>query len=136
MLSTEEIRRWCRSKTRRGQGKYLREFGREFATMAFLRHVGVRDDYFYDWLLGKATLSLERQRRIAKFIEHWEAGLIEFQHGKNFSRVVHRKTPRPMGTRASVDFASGAPRLRLIAKPAIERMPSFPDVGGAFDRKR
>lgn len=141
MLSIEELRRWFLRRKKRPDGFVLR---------SFLRSVDFRRADFQRWLAGARPLALERQRVISRFVEDWEAGLIEFRvrsrkgkvprdgqgkRGGHIWDMHHRTTPRPMPIRMNVDLSGGKPRLSFVARPERLRMPSFPDVAGALLKK-
>lgn len=138
ILSTEEIRRWCRAHTRRGQSKYLNKEAREFATMAFLRHIGFDHRDFYRFVDSRYGLTADKQRVMSRFIEDWEAGLIEFSKGGGENgrgrKVVHLSIPRKKPSRGMIDFTGTRPKLFLVPRRDPDRMPSFPSV--AFPTKK
>lgn len=141
MLSTSELRAWCRAKTRRGRGKHLGEYDRDFSTLAFLRHIGWGNGEFYQWIAGRVPIPAEKARLMRRFVEDWEHGMVEFSKPGSTGRgrkavVVHRQTPRPVARRLRMDLSGSAPRLTFLPKPARNVMPAFPDVARGFDKKR
>lgn len=136
-LSTEEMRLWCRSHTRRGKSKYFGEHNREFATGAFVRSIGWKKQTFYDWLNCKIPLPKRVRAQMSKFIEQWDAGLLEFTSSSKARRaeLVHRATPK-VRTRMAVDFSGSVPRLQILSRGPLTRdMPSFPSVAGLTGRE-
>lgn len=139
MLSNEEMRRWCRAKTRRGQATHLREYDREFSTMAFLRTIGLKHKPFYQWLAEKEPIPANQARMMRRFIEDWEAGWLEFGSDPNHWQrrvLIRRTTPKPYSPRVTLDLTGPAPRLNLVPRVQSTRMPGFPDVTGVLDGRR
>lgn len=132
MLSTSDLRKWFLRNTKRGQAKHLLQFNREFATLAFLRAVGLKHRAFYKWLHGIEEQPRYMLQRMSRFVEDWEAGHLAFSKGgQNVTReLVHLEEPRKMPIKLAVDLSGRAARLRFIAKPKFERMPEFPDLAG------
>lgn len=140
MLSIEELRRWCLKRKKRPEGFVLR---------SFLRAINFGRKEYEHWLRGKRSLPLERQRIISRFVEDWEAGMVEFRlrsrkgivprdgQGKRGGHIYdlhHRDTPRPMPIRMSVDLSGAKPRITFMGKRERLRMPSFPDVAGTLKK--
>lgn len=129
--STEELRRWCKAKCRRGAGRHagsgVGKNGGEFSANAFCRALAWRDTEFYAWLRDKGSIPARVRLTMARFIAEWEAGKIAFtKTGWHAKRALIR-TPegRPRPPRSQIDFSSGTPRLRLLPRPVIETaMPS------------
>lgn len=135
MLSIEQMRRWCLAHTSRNR----RNFGqhnREFSTFAFLRALGMQRQNFYNWMHGNKPLYGQQPRLMSKFIEDWEAGLLEFVRGPkshDTKRILrHRSVPKKMPIRMVVDITGGSAKLRMLGKPVLERMPDFPSLSGAL----
>lgn len=119
------------SKTKRGQAKHPRGYGGEFATMAFLRAVGMDHRAFYKWLHEVEEQPRYMLQRFSRFVEDWEAGCIVFSDSGQYRReLVHLKEPRKMPTRMTLDLSGKAPILRFLGRPQFERMPDFPSLAG------
>ena len=135
MLANEELKRWFRAK-RDGRRD------REMKMKSLFRHVGLKESNFKLWLRGNAKLTHRMQRILSRFVEDWEAGLIEFVPDWSYprangqkARIVHRATPRPMPQRMTIDFSGSRPRLTLLGRPPRDRMPGFPEISGKLTPK-
>lgn len=130
ILSIEELKRWCRRHTKRGQHKYRNEKNRELAVHAFLRSLDWAEMEFYKWLNKGGSMPERVQRTMSKFVADWEAGYLEFTpwHSTTPRRLVRRETPKRR-TRLAVQFREGGPVLSFLERPAVEpRMPAFRDL--------
>jgi hypothetical protein len=115
---------------------------REFVLRAMLREIGLDRKFFTRWLRRKDPLPRETLRVMGRFIEDWEAGMLEFRRATksdglhaNRMLLVHRKTPKPIPARLTIDFSGRGPRLKLIAKPRRDRMPTMPEISGKLTGK-
>ena len=135
MLSIEQMLKWGLAHTAR----HIRmgDHDRDFATNAFCRAIGLDYTDFYGWLNGRKELKPGAARRMSRFIEQWEAGMLEFKRDKSGKQanglkrvLVHRSAPRRMPTRMVIDLSGRAPRLQMLGQPTLERMPDFPSLAG------
>jgi hypothetical protein len=136
-LGSEEIKRWFRARL------FARR-DRDLNLKSMLRGLSIDHSTFFRWLRGKprGRISPAQQRLLGRFIEDWDAGLIEFVPDRSRprangakGRLVHRTTPRPMPVRMVVDLSGGRPRLQLLGKPVRDRFPSLPEISGKLTPK-
>jgi hypothetical protein len=145
VLSKDDIRKWLLANTRRGQVEFwkTKSAAEGVPVMPLARVVGIHQSDIYKMAKGQIGITNREQARLSRFIRDWENGLLAFTEpsyggraGRNPSRLIHLKTPRPRAIRMSVSWDGGA-KLTIAPRPTMNpRIPQFKDIFANLQEKR